>query len=291
MKKWMSHFVYNSAERNGIFLLILIIIALQIIYFSSDFISVPYKQSIENERTASAIQQQIDSLKEVALGKNTVRIYPFNPNFLTDYKGYSLGMTPTEIDKLLNHRKQDKWVNSAEEFQKVTGVSDALLKEIKVYFEFPDFKKSKKYAFSKAKKPAKSFEQKNDLNTVSTEDLKQINGIGEVLARRIVSYRTKIGGFVNDLQLKDIYGLNYENRNKITADYTVKTSNSYQKIDINKATLLQLSEVVYFDYELAREIIDYRLLNEKIGSFEELAKIKNFPADKIDRIKLYLTID
>ena len=121
--------------------------------------------------------------------------------------------------------------------------------------------------------------------------MKQINDIGEVLARRIVSYRTKIGGFVNDLQLKDIYGLNYENRNKITADYTVKTSNSYQKIDINKATLLQLSEVVYFDYELAREIIDYRLLNEKIGSFEELAKIKNFPADKIDRIKLYLTID
>mgnify|MGYP006196334273 CR=1 FL=1 len=85
--------------------------------------------------------------------------------------------------------------------------------------------------------------------------------------------------------------MNYEIRDKITADFTVKNSKEIQKISINKATLLQLSEIIYFDYEIAREIIDYRLLNEKILSFEELGKIKGFPTDKIDRIKLYLTIN
>jgi hypothetical protein len=32
------------------------------------------------------------------------------------------------------------------------------------------------------------------------------------------------------------------------------------------------------------------LLNEKIADFEELAKLKDFPSEKIDRIALYLHV-
>ena len=52
-------------------------------------------------------QNEIDSLKEAAQ-ENSNKIYPFNPNFISDYKGYKLGMSETQIDKLHQFRKQNK---------------------------------------------------------------------------------------------------------------------------------------------------------------------------------------
>ncbi len=115
--------------------------------------------------------------------------------------------------------------------------------------------------------------------------------MGKVLSQRIINYRTKIGGFLDEIQLKDIYGLDYETREKITSKFAVTDKPEIEKIDINSAGVLELSELPYFNYELAREIIDYRTLHERIDNFEELAKIDDFEADRIDRIQLYLKID
>jgi hypothetical protein len=68
------------------------------------------------------------------------KIYSFNPNFITDYKGIDLACL-LEIDRLLAFRKDDKYVNSAKEFQIVTKVSDSLLHAIAPYFKFPDWVK------------------------------------------------------------------------------------------------------------------------------------------------------
>ncbi|HSP12872.1 MAG TPA: helix-hairpin-helix domain-containing protein, partial [Salegentibacter sp.] len=103
--------------------------------------------------------------------------------------------------------------------------------------------------------------------------------------------RNKIGGFVDDIQLKDIFGLDYETREKLTSGFTVKTKPEIERLNINDAALLELSEVPYIGYELAREIIDYRLLHENIEDLRELSKIEGFPADRIDRIQLYLGTD
>ena len=46
------------------------------------------------------ITQQI-VLNEI---KSAPKIYPFNPNFITDYKGYKLGMNSKEINRLLLYR-------------------------------------------------------------------------------------------------------------------------------------------------------------------------------------------
>ncbi|WP_189604781.1 helix-hairpin-helix domain-containing protein [Salinimicrobium marinum] len=43
--------------------------------------------------------------------------------------------------------------------------------------------------------------------------------------------------------------------------------------------------------ELAWKVMSYRDKNGKISSFEDLTDIKGFPRDKIQRIKLYLSIE
>ncbi|HSM62867.1 MAG TPA: helix-hairpin-helix domain-containing protein, partial [Gillisia sp.] len=130
-----------------------------------------------------------------------------------------------------------------------------------------------------------------DLNAATFDDLIQVRGIGEVLASRIIKFRSKIGGFLSDIQLKDIYGLNLEARKELLNSYSVLTKPEVTVFSINKASILEIASVPYLDYELAREIVDYRTLHERITTFEELAKIKAFPSEKIDRIALYLTLE
>ncbi len=132
-----SHFWYNKSQRNGILFLIILIIVLQILYVYGNFSS----DELQNTKTPEllAFQHEIDSLKAVEIEKRKPKIFPFNPSFITDYKGYKLGMSVAEIDRLLAFRKKGKYINSVKEFQRVTKISDSLLAKISPYFKFPDW--------------------------------------------------------------------------------------------------------------------------------------------------------
>ena len=142
MKNYKSHFVYTRNQRSGILLLIGLIVLLQLALHFVDF------QSESNfdfqDEQSLAFQKQIDNLREIAIENRKPKIYPFNPNFISDYKGYQLGMSIEEIDRLKVFRSKNKYVNSAKEFQKITGVSDDLLNKVSPYFKFPDWVQKKK---------------------------------------------------------------------------------------------------------------------------------------------------
>ncbi|NJW55128.1 helix-hairpin-helix domain-containing protein, partial [Salinimicrobium sp. CDJ15-91] len=104
-----------------------IIILLQLVYFFYPFSS-EVAEDPEQEQLVFQLQKEMDSLKQVRSQEISIPLKPFNPNFISDYKGYMLGMSLEEIDRLHEYRAQELWVNSAEEFQGVTGVSDSLLK-------------------------------------------------------------------------------------------------------------------------------------------------------------------
>src|SRR5690606_10712791 len=104
MKNFKSHFVFSRSQRNGIFLLVLLIAVLQLLYFFSDKIFFSNSREIEDPELV-IFQKKIDSIKLAARAGDTLKIFPFNPNFLTDYRGYTLGMSVEEIDKLHTYRK------------------------------------------------------------------------------------------------------------------------------------------------------------------------------------------
>lgn len=289
MKNFKSHFVFNRSQQNGIFLLVVIIVVLQLLYFFYPFSSVENTDA-EQQRLVRELQHSVDSLKNVAAKNDTLQTRPFNPNFISDYKGYSLGMTPKEIDRLHAFREKDLWVNSSEEFREVTGVSDSLLKKISPYFKFPERKTGSKINKEASKNNFSTPASKQDLNLATTEELRLINGIGEKLSARIVKYRISIGGFRDTIQLQDVYGLSPEVIRRLLQKFELNDVTS-TKLSLNFVTVIELSELPYFNYELAREVVAYRKSQGSISSFEELLQIKGFPVEKIDRIKLYLTID
>jgi hypothetical protein len=90
-----------------------------------------------DKETLAVLEQEFNNLHQNNLEKKTPKQYPFNPNFISSYKGYELGMSLKQIERLHNFRANKKWINSAQDFQMVTGVSDALLTSISPYFKFP----------------------------------------------------------------------------------------------------------------------------------------------------------
>ncbi len=291
MKQLKSHLMFTKQQRSGIFLLLLLILILQCVYFFVDFSSESYEV---DQQELALFQAEIDSLKIAKLEERKPKIYPFNPNFITDYKGYTLGMSNEEIDRLLAFRAQNKWINSAKDFQKVTQVSDTLLNRISPYFKFPEWvtnPKPKTHYQKQFDNKPKTFAQKIDLNLASAKQLQRVNGIGEKLSQRIVTFRNKLGGrFIDDVQLQDVYGLSDAVISRIQNEFTVKTPKPVQKIRINEATIEQLVTIQHIDYEVANFIIQERTLRDGFKSLDELTKVKDFPVKKIEIIKLYLTL-
>ena len=282
-----SFLTYSKSQRIGILLFFGIIILVQGIYFFYDFTA---KETIGKEQSKwLALQSTVDSLK---LNNKNYKptIYPFNPNFITDFKGYKLGMSVEEIDRLLAYRSQNKFVNSAAEFQAVTKVSDSLLKAISPYFKFPDWVKNNKnnsqeFAKNDFSKPGKIIVL--DINQATKEDLIKVYGIGDKISDRILEQKEKYGAFVSMEQMDDIWGLSPEVLEKLKSSFAVKSITNCKKININNASVKELTQFPFFRYQLAKDIVVFRTMKGDI-KIEDLSKIKGFPLEKIKIIALYL---
>jgi DNA uptake protein ComE-like DNA-binding protein len=292
-KTIQTYFKFSKEQRTGIFCLFVIIISLQLVYYFVDFTRVT-KEDPAKQKWLS-LQSGLDSMKRSAEIR-TPKIYLFNPNFITDYKGYKLGMSVKEIDRLLAFRKKNKFVNSAEEFQDITKVSDSLLHKIAPFFKFPDWVNNKKESNKFKKYTNSAFAQKEkivvvDMNRATKEDLIKIYGIGEAISLRILKQKEALGGFVSMEQMQDVWGLSSEVIENLNIHFKIKTLPEFKKIDINNASLKELSQFYYFRYALAKEIVTYRSMKGDFNNIEDLTKIKGFPVDKAKIIDLYLDFD
>lgn len=284
-----NYFIFNKEQRIGLAVLVGLIVTLQILYFFVDFSSKKIPSNAEQQWLS--MQTEVDSMKAIA-DDNTYKMYPFNPNFITDFKGYKLGMKVAEIDRLLAFRKTNKYVNSAQEFQKVTHISDSLLAAISPYFKFPDWVTNKKNFQSDKSSNFEDFKNKKivviDINQATKEDLMKIYGIGEGISDRILKQKEILGSFVSMEQMQDIWGLSPEVIAELNAHFKVFKMGTVHKISINNLPIKELTKFPYFKYALAKEIVTYRSMNNGIKNNEDLAKIKGFPIDKIKIITLYL---
>jgi DNA uptake protein ComE-like DNA-binding protein len=164
------------------------------------------------------------------------------------------------------------------------------------YFKFPDWVNNKKQN-TKFKEYAayqnEAFAKKEkivliDINQATKEDLVKIYGIGEAISVRILKQKETLGGFVSMEQMKDVWGLSPEVIENLNTHFKVSVFPNFKKIDVNNATLKELSQFYYFRYALAKEIVTYRSMRGNIKNIEDLTKIKGFPVDKAKIIDLYL---
>ena len=292
MKIFKSHFWYTKNQRNGILLLLIIIIFLQLILHFKNFDS---QQMVDlSLPKITSYNKQLDSLKKKSSKKKKFKIYPFNPNYISDYKGYQLGMNVDEIDRLLAHRKQRLYVNSAKEFQTITKISDSLLQKISPFFKFPEWVQKKNNNKNNQQRyiPNSRINVSEittvDINKATLKDFTAIEGVDEYISERIIKYRSKLQGFSFKEQLFEVWGLDEQMANKILSTFSIKNKPIIKKVNINTASFKEVLSNPYIDYELCIQIFDYKDEVAELQSISEIKNIEGFPIKKYNRIVLYL---
>lgn len=102
-----------------------------------------------------------------------------------------------------------------------------------------------------------------NLNKANAEELKTIYGIGEVLSKRIIKFREKLGGLYSISQLKEVYGIDSTKLPTIRRFIDQKTPLLVSKLKVNQLEFKQLLKHPYLNYEDVKKIFNNRPITER----------------------------
>lgn len=128
-----------------------------------------------------------------------------------------------------------------------------------------------------------------DLNHCDTTDLLYIRGIGKYSAIQIVRYRERLGGYYSPVQLTDSF-FSRCHLDTLLPHFTADTT-AIKRIEVNRATMEQLSRHPYISLKQAKAIYTLRRQRVYIRDLEELKSLKELQEEEIGRIAPYLSFE
>ena len=267
-------FILSKPQRGAILILLVLLIAVQLYRL---LVNAPELSPVDLSQTQS-YQTQLDSLRTKENAQTPI-VYQYNPNYLTDYRAYTLGLPTEAFDKLLRYRQTNSYVNTPKQFQEVTKLSDILMEKL-----LPQLKFSKPLYKSKTKN---RIVLKKDINKASASDFQEVSGIGAVLSERIVKYRSYLSGFSVLEQCYEVYGLDSLVVQRLWERFEIQSLPEIERLDLTTVSLQELEQIPYLNRADARKIIAHRTKNKGISTATLSELFVNSP-NKLQRIKLYL---
>lgn len=108
-----------------------------------------------------------------------------------------------------------------------------------------------------------------DMNRADTADFARLPGIGAVLSRRIVKYRSLLGGFVEKRQLLEVYGIDSQLYRRCIPYLRVDTL-SVVKLDVNRDSFGRFLRHPYLEAADVELLFQYRKQQGTIDSLSEI---------------------
>jgi competence ComEA-like helix-hairpin-helix protein len=261
-----EYFTFNRTERKGIrFLLVIILLQL------SGIVLIPYvmperktdysifdakvKEFLASVDTVSGEEDKewkhsySSSRTYTNYDKKSHTFRPFDPNGLPAGQWIEMGLSEKQAATIKNYEAKGGHFYRKEDLKKLFVITEAFYNRVEPYIQIAENRNTEHL-------PEEPLKARIEVNTATLEQLITINGIGEKLAERIVTYRDRLGGFHSIEQLREVYGLFSENYEKISRQLVV--SGPVQKIDLNYCDIKELGKHPYVGFKKAREIIDYR---------------------------------
>jgi DNA uptake protein ComE-like DNA-binding protein len=129
-----------------------------------------------------------------------------------------------------------------------------------------------------------------ELNSADTLDLQRLRGVGPGFARRIVTYRERLGGFHDKSQLLEIWGFDSAKYNMVVSNVAVNRD-SVRMIDLNTIAFKDLLRHPYFPFAIAKAIFLYRKEHKRFASVEELRKIDLISDSTYRKMIMYVKVN
>jgi len=299
-----NFFHFNKQERNGVFVLCVIIVVLFAVRLMLPFIGNDssnvqlmtiniQSQTDESEENKSHIKNSNNSdiKKEWSNNKSNNQLFVFNPNTVTEEDAQKLGFSKKLSGTLINFRNKGGKFFKSEDLKKLYGMSPKFFEELKSYILIPNSKKEFKRDSVFASKP-RSYEKKTftkelvELNTADSLSIVFLKGIGPGFTKRIIKYRTMLGGFHSVNQLKDVYGMNDSLFLLLSAQIKLD-ANALTKIPINAIDFNSLRKHPYFNFQSAQAVVNFRLKHGKLTE-ADMKGLGIFSEEKLRLILPYL---
>jgi len=213
--------------------------------------------------------------------KTDASLIPFNPNTASEEELKKLGIEDFIAKRIINYRSKGGRFRIKKDLLKIYDFPESRYAVLKSYILLPDSLQTHYY----------SLIDPFDINTCDTTALIKLKGIGSVLAGRIISYRTKLGGFVKAAQVKEVYGVDPLVGSEIEQYLFVKPGFKPKKINLNLSTADELSAHPYLTKKEANVIVNYRNEHGSFTSVSELSAVKIFTTEQLRKLTPYLEVN
>ena len=210
-------------------------------------------------------------------------LFVFDPNTATIAEYKKLGLSEKQAQTISNYLSKGGLFKSKEDFKKIYGISADQFNKLEPYIFIKDNDQS-------LEKTTTEILPKIELNSATIEQLVKIKGIKEYNANAIITYRNKIGGFVNVNQLTDIRSINEESLNSFKEQFIVNTK-SIKKLSLNFSEVEDLLAHPYLNYQQSKAIVEFRSKNGPYNDPKQLVQKKILLNSSYEKIRPYLTLN
>jgi competence protein ComEA len=277
-----QYFQFSRRERNGVFLLLFVLIALIILKFT-----IPFWYTADDTEAKEAFNKNALQLKELSQktteGEKQVALKPFNPNTATLDSLVASGINQKLARQIINYRQKVGLFASKADFKKLYNLTDSLYNRLAPFILLPN-----EVAQATAKKLIV------EINSADSLELLAVKGIGPTYAGKILAYRRLLGGYYTLDQLGEAFYINAntlvekeQRMAEIKAQLKVNSS-IIKKININTATQKELSRHPYINYKQSKAIVKHREKKGLFTSENDLLAAGVFSADKLQLLTYYI---
>lgn len=299
---------FSQTEANGLLILlpfILLIVFSPFIYEA--IFTKGYTNHKEDQHLLDSLNQQIQQAFASPLKPDPPENFLFNPNLISKDSMMMLGIPEFLAQRIVNYRSKGGRFYEKSDLSTIYDFPDSLSQRLADWIELDaSQKKGGKNDFYVGKKSGSTitksiFIEKEpltvdvptplvvDINKADTTELQKIYGIGPSFARRIVSYRELLGGYVDVDQLHEVYGFTDTLFHKVASFVTVTDTVTLTTIPINIADFKTLVAHPYISYEMTQSIMRLKSQYGKFRKPEDLFRVKDVDSGLVLKLAPYIS--
>ncbi len=268
-------------------------VAILLLLFISIIIGVwPYRYPVEHPENFSALLALVDSAKNLQTQESSnipVNFNGrFNPNTVELNQLIALGFEKKIAYRIIGYRTKIKPFKYKEDLFKIYGIDSNLVLKLFNQIELSQAPpQSNQFHKTEIEPTGQAPVRLIEINSADSAQLESLPCIGAKLARRLLIFRNKLGGFHQVQQLKEVYGIDTNCLDDIYKKITLNVD-LILKLKINKLDASQLSVHPYIGKFLASAIVAYRQQHGNFSEARDLLKIKILDERKLQKLLPYL---
>ena len=287
---WKDFFYYSKSERRAVYVLCVLIALLLIGIWMVPKASIPLVTELPKVDSVA-----LRTFKKPSVAEDTpVSLFVFDPNKADSIELSRLGLPVHVVRNILKYRQKGGSFKTPGSFSRIYGLEQDLFEQLKPYIRIvkPKVAESKKVdtvvLVKESKVKAFKYPEGTlvDVNVADTTELKKIPGIGSGIAKAIVVYRNRLGGFYSLEQLAEI-------------EYITPSLMKWFKLGeplvrplkINEVGLETLRAHPYLNFYQARIIVEHRRKKGSIKSLSQLSLYEEFTEKDLERLSAYFKFD